>query len=347
MPNIDVDTSYMIGKNGISRDAIEIIHLLSENNKITNVMFFKNALNSSRFLRRVLNLLNLFFNLHLSIGKKYDGIFFQPHLSLFKPGKNSTGWVIRVHDLFPISNPEWFRWWANVIFQRNLNFAVKNGATFLFSSEYSMGVFLKLFPIGANRVFLWPCRASTLSQIKCGDCQGCGEIETNPNQERTLIAVGTIEPRKNYDFLVDFWKLYSRQIPSITRLLVIGAPGWKSKKIQANLKSVSHQNLTWLKNCCDGSLKFFYQNSQCFISASINEGFNLPALEARTKFGLPVYLSDIPVHREIHGDFAHYFSNASELYLKLRSKNEHFEKSWGSQADPDKAILNFFFNNLT
>ena len=346
MGTINVDTTYIIGNNGISRDAKLILEQLKSRNTITEIRFSNIPLNRNRLTRRILNLLNLFFNLHIPIGRRYEGVLYQPHLSLFKPGKKTSGWVIRLHDLFPITNPEWFRWWANVIFKKNLKFAVENGATFLFSSKYSQSIFLKLYPEAMDRVALAPCNATILSKVRCKTCEGCLEIAQNPEQNSSLLAVGTIEPRKNYDLLAEFWKLSWCSIPGIKRLVVIGAPGWKSDKTQKLLRQLGNQNLIWLKNCCDGALCYFYQNSRFFVSSSLDEGFNLPALEARLNFGLPVILSDIPVHREVHGKHAKYFKTSSQLYSIVSSELPSTRNSLREVKPLDSSKLNTLFNNF-
>jgi glycosyltransferase involved in cell wall biosynthesis len=343
---INVDTTYIIGSNGISRDARNILDQLQSKNDISEIRFLNIPLNKSRFLRKILNLLNLLFNLHFPIGHRYKGVFYQPHISPFMPGRNSTAWVIRLHDMFPITNPEWFRWWANLIFKRNLTFAAKKGANFLFSSMYSQNVFLDLYPECADKVALMPCVATDLTVDLCRNCQGCSEINQNPNQDSTLLAVGTIEPRKNYDLLIEFWQSFGTVVPGIRRLLVIGAPGWKTEKTQNKLSRLKKQRLIWLNNCCDGSLNFFYSNSTYFVSASIDEGFNLPALEARAKYGLPLFLSDISVHREIHGNNAKYFKSSEELLFLISSNLEMSKSTSKIESNSDNSSLQSFFNNM-
>ena len=320
MARINVDTTYMIGNNGISRDAKKVVEQLKLKNEIFEVQFLNLSLNGSRVLRRFFNTLNLLFNLHIPIGRRYQGIFYQPHLSPFSPGKSSTSWVIRLHDLFPITNPEWFRWWACKIFKRNLEFAVENGASFLFSSSYSKNVFLNLYPGCVERVALSPCVTSTLNQSLCKKCEGCLEIENNPDQRSTLLTVGTVEPRKNYELIIDFWKLYGKSLSDVERLIVIGAPGWKSEKTQRALSQLTKAK--WIKNSCDGSLNYFYENAKYFVSASKDEGFNLPAFEARVNYGIPVFLSDIPVHHEIHGNRAIYFKGSQDLFASISTKQD-------------------------
>jgi glycosyltransferase involved in cell wall biosynthesis len=127
---------------------------------------------------------------------------------------------------------------------------------------------------------------------------------------------------------------------------VIGAPGWKSDSTQKELSKLRDQNLFWLKNCCDGALSFFYQNSKFFVSTSINEGFNLPALEARLNFDLPLVLSDIPVHREVHGENAQYFKTIAELNSIVCSENQIAKNILLKNTSQDTFQLEELFNNL-
>jgi glycosyltransferase involved in cell wall biosynthesis len=341
MARINVDTTYMVGKNGISRDAKKVIEQIEPMYEVIEVEFLKLSLNRNRIVRRILNILNLLFNLRIPIGSRYQGVFYQPHLSPFIPGKKSTAWVIRLHDLFPITNPEWYRWWARRIFKRNLEFAVNNGAFFLFSSNYSKNVFLTLYPDCIERVAVSSCVTTTLTQSMCKNCAGCLEIDNNLNHNSILLAVGTIEPRKNYEFLIGFWKQYGASISGVEQLLVIGAPGWKSKNTQLELSQLTKAK--WVKNACDGSLSYFYENVKYFISASKDEGFNLPALEARFSYGLRVFLSDIPVHHEIHGSKATYFKDAQDLYAALSTQQEvSLVKDFNEDALPSPSISDFF-----
>ena len=343
---IYVDTIYMIGKNGIARDSQNLLEELAISNDVIEIHFLGLLLNKNRVIRRILNTLNLLLGLHIPISRKHRGVFYQPHVSFFRPGKNTTGWIIRLHDIFPMTNPEWFNWWANAIFKRNLEYAAKNGAFFLFSSKQSQSVFLSRFPECKERVALIPCIPKKSDHDLCHNCEGCLEIAHLPNQGNTLLAVGTIEPRKNYDLLISLWKLYGSELPNICQLLVIGGPGWKSKRIQHKLSQLAPQNLKWIKNCCDGALRYFYENSYCFVSASIDEGFNLPALEARALYRLPLFLSDVSVHREVHGEEATYFKSCIELYNLLSSNLEMPKKSIPYVTNPDISILDDLLNRF-
>src|SRR5690606_7426170 len=53
-----------------------------------------------------------------------------------------------------------------------------------------------------------------------------------------------------------------------------------------------------------------YKSSTCLIAASVNEGFGLPLIEA-ARHGLPIIARDIPVFREVAGNYAYYFDGST------------------------------------
>lgn len=137
----------------------------------------------------------------------------------------------------------------------------------------------------------------------------------------TLLMVGTVEPRKNHQYVLNAFEQLWEQGNQVN-LLIIGRPGWKTDAlIQAML---SHQQLNnhlhFYPNASDGSLWDAYQRSTALIFASRIEGFGLPLMEALS-MGLPVLASDIEIHREIGGEALNYFSLDTSLSLVSAVEN--------------------------
>ena len=83
------------------------------------------------------------------------------------------------------------------------------------------------------------------------------------------------------------------------------------------------KRLFWLFGISDEYLEKIYQSSTCLIAASENEGFGLPLIEA-AQHKLPIIARDIPVFREVSGEYAYYFSgnvpeNLASTILKWQS----------------------------
>jgi glycosyltransferase involved in cell wall biosynthesis len=74
------------------------------------------------------------------------------------------------------------------------------------------------------------------------------------------------------------------------------------------------RRLFWLEGISDEYLEKVYAASTCLIAASEGEGFGLPLIEA-AQHGIPIIARDIPVFREIAGDYAFYFRNTESGVL--------------------------------
>lgn len=129
------------------------------------------------------------------------------------------------------------------------------------------------------------------------------------SSENTFLMVGTIEPRKNHAFVLDaFEELWCRG--ENVSLCIVGKPGWKCSGILQRIKSHEYlgKALFYFHDANDQELSYCYDQCKAVVFASIAEGFGLPLVESMS-YGRNVLASDIPVFREIGGDYPIYFSN--------------------------------------
>jgi len=124
----------------------------------------------------------------------------------------------------------------------------------------------------------------------------------------TFITVSTLEPRKNHAYLLDtFEQLWDDGID--INLLLIGRQGWLVDELLKRIKNHSEYNkrLFFFDDINDTELDYAYHHAKALLFASFVEGFGLPIIEGLEK-GLPVFASDIPVHREIGKNAVIYFN---------------------------------------
>lgn len=122
------------------------------------------------------------------------------------------------------------------------------------------------------------------------------------------ITVGTIEPRKNHDFILDaFETLWTKG--NDQRLLIVGRIGWMCDDLMTRINNHPELNkkLYFFQSVSDAELVYCYKNSKGLVFASHVEGFGLPIVEAM-RMKLTVLCSDIPVFREVGGSYPTYFS---------------------------------------
>lgn len=95
-----------------------------------------------------------------------------------------------------------------------------------------------------------------------------------------ILFVGSLEPRKNLSFLLSLMpEIYARhQI----QLVVVGAKGWKNTSIRQTIeaKGFPHESTIFCNYVSNQDLAKLYNTATCFVSASQNEGFGMPQLEA-------------------------------------------------------------------
>jgi len=125
----------------------------------------------------------------------------------------------------------------------------------------------------------------------------------------TFLMVGTIEPRKGHQqVLPAFEQLWNNNIKC--NYVIVGKQGWMVEELIEQIHNNPNLNthLFWLDSINDEYLKKIYEVSTCLIGASEAEGFGLPLIEA-AQYKIPMILRDIPVFREVAGEYAYYFKN--------------------------------------
>jgi glycosyltransferase involved in cell wall biosynthesis len=115
-----------------------------------------------------------------------------------------------------------------------------------------------------------------------------------------LLAVGTLEPRKNLPVLLEALRILRRDGRDLM-LLVAGRQAWTHSLPLGDL--APHVKL--LGTVRDAELASLYGGAACFVQPSLHEGFGLPLAEAMAA-GVPAVASDIPALREVGGETVRY-----------------------------------------
>jgi glycosyltransferase involved in cell wall biosynthesis len=156
-----------------------------------------------------------------------------------------------------------------------------------------------------------------------------------PNQipQEYILSVSTIEPRKNYSFLLKVWKEF-RKINSSYKWVIIGKKGWESGEFFRELESeMKNGDILILEKINDEELHHFYKNSSLFLFASHYEGFGIPLLEALAHKKKSL-VSAIPTFREIGGGEISYLE-AEDEKLWAEKMNEILKSEKKPEIDLD------------
>jgi glycosyltransferase involved in cell wall biosynthesis len=135
------------------------------------------------------------------------------------------------------------------------------------------------------------------------------------------LTIGTLEPRKNIQRLIDgFLNFKKRSQKDKHTLLILGRRGWgtEGESLYEYLLSQASkdQSVYFLENPSDDLLGQAIHDCEAFFFPSLHEGFGLPLLEAMIE-NKRCIASDIPVFKEILED-------KNDIYVKPDDT-----KAWG------------------
>jgi glycosyltransferase involved in cell wall biosynthesis len=202
--------------------------------------------------------------------------------------------VVMLHDLIPITHPEFCRPGDGGKHRRRVLTALHHASRILVNSQYTAHELLSF----ADREGL---KAPPVEVVHLGLEPVFQKAEPNTARRPYFVHVGTIEARKNLAFLLTIWRRLQEQMGDMApRLVLIGRYGWENEAVldhlqrSPNLQGLVHQ----VENLPDTALADLMRGAQAVLAPSSVEGFDLPAVEA-CALGVPLIASDIPAHREL------------------------------------------------
>lgn len=142
------------------------------------------------------------------------------------------------------------------------------------------------------------------------------------NQERYLLAVGSLVPRKNIKRLLE---AYSRIEQPDFALYIVG--GMYATYADAELKHYTQKKgIRFLGYVGGDELTTLYRNAVAYINPSLYEGFGIPLLEAMVQ-ECPVVASDIPAFHEVCESAAVYFNPTDVADIQFKMQQIMHDKS--------------------
>jgi glycosyltransferase involved in cell wall biosynthesis len=210
--------------------------------------------------------------------------------------------VCTVHDLSYLRMPEYHPRDRVDHLLRELPRTLADAAHVITDSEFVRGEVIAEFGLPAERVTAVPLGVDDVyhprEEAALADILRRHKLERG----RYLLAVATLEPRKNLARLLDG---YLRVAPAVRRafpLILVGGRGWRNDRLLARVERMQAEgDLRWLGYVPEQELPCVYAGAAGFAFPSIYEGFGLPLLEAMAS-GVPVLTSNCASLPEVAGD---------------------------------------------
>ena len=223
--------------------------------------------------------------------------------------------VLTIHDLSLFLHPETHERRRVRRARRRLPLMARAADAVITPTESVCREVCEHLKVAPARVFAVPEAArECFTPMKFDETEGV-RLRVGAGRE-FLLAVGTIEPRKNLPTLVAAFEEVVRARPSSPlRLVVAGGRGWMSEPVFETFeKSPARERITLAGYLGDRDLRALYSSCRAFVYPSVYEGFGLPPLEAM-RCGAPVVVGRATAVAEVTGGAARLVNplDASEL----------------------------------
>jgi len=204
------------------------------------------------------------------------------HCPTFRaPLRPAVPLVVTFHDLAVLRRPEAFNAWTRRYSALTLPRIARVAAAIIAVSEFTKCEVVELLDVPSEKVRVIPNAVAAPFRREGPASEG-----------EYVLAVSTLEPRKNLGTLVD---AFGRADLDDCELRVVGARGWGGVDVNGD-------RVRYLGFVPDEELASLYRGARCVAYVSHYEGFGLPVLEALA-CGTPVVAADLPPIREF-GDAA-------------------------------------------
>lgn len=229
---------------------------------------------------------------------------------LARPSLFKTPYAPVIHDLTYIDQPD-------VVSRRNRNdlehFVPQTigGASFLITvSDFTSQRISSVFGRFKKRILVGHIparRAAVLS--KSEQTAALGRLNIS---KPYILFLGTLEPRKNLDKLIEAYKLLPKSLTNKYSLVLAGSYGWNSEGLASSIEAARGQGLRLVTTgyVSDQDRSSLLSGADLVVLPSVYEGYGMPLVEAMAA-ERAVAASDISVLREITGGTAAYFDPAN------------------------------------
>ena len=194
-----------------------------------------------------------------------------PHYTM--PRRGATPTVVTIHDLTFFTHPQYHEPTKAAFFRRAIRYASAHARVLVCVSEFTARQLDQIVTdhppivVAAHGVDLERFRPETPSPLEGAE-------------PPYLLFLGTIEPRKGLDTLLEAFAALSREVPEL-ELWLAGQAGWADESVGHLVdEHPARSRIRRLGFVDDASLPSLLARARAVVYPSRVEGFGLPVLEA-------------------------------------------------------------------
>ncbi len=277
--------------------------------------------------------------------KEIDIYHTQYIIPFFMP--KMTKIITHIHDVSFKAHPEFISRWDSFFLNTLIPRAIKKSYKVIAVSQFTKDEIVKYYKVEPQKVVVIYNAVS--EDYKHDKIDEDVRIKYNLPQ-KYILALGTMQPRKNIPFLIKAFAGIADKLPDINLVLV----GKQAHNFDNNISNVIEQyqhikdKIIFTGYVDEKDKLAVFEGAELFVFPSLYEGFGVPILEA-FEANVPVVASNIAPHREVGGDAVLYcdVDNIDQCkkvlydvlvnakireYILLKSKKQKVIFSWFNSA---------------
>lgn len=226
-------------------------------------------------------------------------LYHEPNFLAFK---TDVPTVITVHDLSWIRYPEMHPLERVRAMEQYFEPGLKRAAQIITDSEFVRREIIDVFGLPSDKVHAIGLGVEPIFRPMLQEETQAVLSTLSLTHASYWLAVGTLEPRKNLNLVLEAFL----QLPESHRkrfpLVVVGMRGWKSSQLDLQLRPlIDSGEVRQLGYMSRSELAVVIAGAKALLYPSVYEGFGLPPLEAMT-CGVPVIASNVSSLPEVIGN---------------------------------------------
>lgn len=228
-----------------------------------------------------------------------DFIYHAPNYMLL-PFKGQS--VVTIHDLSFLRHPEFHPSDRVHFWKKHIHTVVNRADQIITDSIFQRREICELLNVDESKVS--SVHLGVDKDYRPYEAFECSEIlqKYNLTYKQFNLVVSTIEPRKNFERIIQAFSALSHSLKKAYPLVIAGDKGWLSEEIHSEIeKLITAGYAKKLGYVAEKDLPRLYASAAVFIYPSLYEGFGLPVLEAMA-CGTCVLTSNSSSIPEVAGD---------------------------------------------